>query len=100
MRRDDLIRVRHMLESAKDAVFFARNRTRTDLDSDRMLTLSIIKSVEILGEAASKVTKEGRDDDKQIPWSDIVAMRNRLIHAYFDIDLDRSGILSPKTYRR
>jgi uncharacterized protein with HEPN domain len=89
MRRDDLIRVRHMLEAAKDAVFFARNKIRADLDSDRMLTLSIIKSVEILGEAASKVTKEGREGYGQIPWSDIVAMRNRLIHVYFDIDLDR-----------
>lgn len=52
MRRDDLIRVRHMLESAGEAVLFARNRTRKDLDNDRMLTLSIVKSVELIGEAA------------------------------------------------
>ena len=48
MRKDDLIRVRHMLEAAGEAVLFARNRTRKDLDNDRMLTLSIVKSVELI----------------------------------------------------
>jgi uncharacterized protein with HEPN domain len=72
MLRDDLIRIRHMLDAAKETISFADNKTRDDLESDRMLVLSIVKSIEIVGEAASKV-----------------AMRNRLIHAYFDIDLDR-----------
>ncbi len=53
-----------------------------------MLTLSIIKSVEMIGEAASKVTDETRKAHTAIPWTDIVAMRNRLIHVYFDINLD------------
>ena len=89
MRKDDLIRVRHMLEAAREAVLFARNRTRKDLDNDRMLTLSIVKSVELIGEAATRISKEARDTHPEIPWTDIVAMRNRLIHVYFDIDLDR-----------
>lgn len=54
-----------------------------------MLTLSIVKSVELIGEAASRISKECRDTHPEIPWNDIVAMRNRLIHVYFDIDLDR-----------
>jgi uncharacterized protein with HEPN domain len=77
-----------MLDSAKEAISFAKNRTRNDLDGDRMLTLSIVKSVEIIGEAASKVTEETRELIHEIPWSDITAMRNRLIHGYFDINLD------------
>ncbi|MGB5159023.1 MAG: HepT-like ribonuclease domain-containing protein [Desulfobacterales bacterium] len=89
MRKDNLIHIRHMLEAAEDAISFARNRTRRDLDDDRMFTLSIVKSVELIGEAASKISKEGKDAHPEIPWSDIVAMRNRLIHVYFDIDLDR-----------
>lgn len=89
MRKDDLIRVRHMLDAACEAMSFVRNRTRTDLDNDRMLTLSIVKSVELIGEAASRVSKESRDSYPKIPWADIIAMRNRLIHVYFDIDLDR-----------
>ena len=89
MLRDDFIRVRHMLDAAKEAISFADNKTRDDLENNRMLALSIVKSIEIVGEAASKVTKGSREEHPEIPWTDIVAMRNRLIHAYFDIDLDR-----------
>ena len=53
-----------------------------------MLVLSPVKSIEIVGEAASKVSIELRAEITIIPWSDIVAMRNRLIHAYFEINLD------------
>jgi uncharacterized protein with HEPN domain len=89
MRKDDLVRLRHMLDAARDAISFTRNATRKTLDSDRKLTLSLVKSIEIIGEAASKVSKESREQCPGVPWTDIVAMRNRLIHAYYDIDLDR-----------
>lgn len=89
MRKDDLIRIRHMLDAAGEAVTFARDKTRPDLDKNRMLTLSIIKAIELIGEAASQVSKESRDLHPEIPWAVIITMRNRLIHAYFDIDLDR-----------
>ncbi|NVL90305.1 MAG: DUF86 domain-containing protein [Desulfobacterales bacterium] len=89
MRKDDLVRLRHMLDAAKEAIGFVQNRTRSALEGDRMLVLSIVKSIEILGEAATRVTKECHNEFPQIPWRNIIAMRNRLIHAYFDIDLDR-----------
>lgn len=89
MQKDNIIRLRHMLEAAREALSFSKNKIKGDLYSDRMLTLSIIKSIEIIGEAASTVTKEFRDKHNEIPWANIVAMRNRLIHVYFDIDLDR-----------
>ena len=89
MLKDNIIRLRHMLDAAREALSFSKNKTRNDLDSDRMLALSIIKSIEIIGEAASTVTNEFRDMHNEIPWANIVAMRNRLIHAYYDIDLDR-----------
>lgn len=89
MRRDDLIRIRHMLDAAREARQFAHNKTRGDLHSDRMLSLSIVKSIEIIGEAATQVTEETREEYPEIPWSAIVGMRNRLTHVYFDIDYDR-----------
>lgn len=89
MRRDDAIRVRHMLEAAREAIGFTKGFQRQDLSSNRMLVLSLVKSIEIIGEAASTVTTETRILHPSIPWRDIVAMRNRLIHVYFDIDLDR-----------
>jgi len=88
MRREDSVRFRHMLDAAKEAISFAKNKARNNLDNNRMLVLSLVKSIEIIGEAASKVTNETKEKFPKIPWANMIAMRNRLIHAYFDIDLD------------
>ena len=77
-----------MLDAANEALEFVRGKRRLDLDTDRKLVLSLIKELEIIGEAASKVSAEIRTQYGAIPWQDISGMRNRLIHAYFDIDLD------------
>lgn len=89
MQKADAVRIRHMLDSAREAIAFAHGRTRKDLDGNRMLVLALVKSIEIIGEAASKVSPEARTYLSALPWPSIVGMRNRLIHAYFDIDLDR-----------
>ncbi|MGO8703922.1 MAG: DUF86 domain-containing protein [Candidatus Brocadiia bacterium] len=88
MRSDDLIRLRHMLDAANEARSFAAGKTRDDLNANRMLVLSLVKDIEVLGEAATKVSAAVRTATPEIPWQDIVDMRNRLIHGYFDIDLD------------
>jgi len=88
MRSEDRIRLQHMLEAARDALAFAAGRTREDLDGDRKLVLAVVKCVEIIGEAASHVSEEGRSEASGLAWKDMVAMRHRLVHAYFDIDLD------------
>lgn len=59
------------------------------LDHDRVLTLSLVKSIEIVGEAVSRVSRECQERNAEIPWASIIATRNRLIHGYFDIALDR-----------
>lgn len=87
--KEDEIRLRHMLDAAKEAISFVNDKTRSDLDNDRKLTLSLVKCIEIVGEAATKVTTVTRDQYPAIPWGEIITMRHRLIHAYFDIDLDR-----------
>ena len=89
MREDDLVRLRHMLDAAQEAMAFARDETRASLESDRKLALALVKDIEIIGEAASKIAKECQVAHPQIPWSAIIGMRNWLIHAYFDIDLDQ-----------
>lgn len=88
MKRDDVIRLRHMLDAAREAMTFAQARNRSDLDSNRMLVLSLVKDIEIIGEAAYQVTETTRDQLQDIPWDDIIGMRHRLVHAYFDINLD------------
>jgi len=88
MRKDDRIRLHHMLEAAKEVSSFADNCTRADLDKDRKLELALIKDIEIIGEAATKLTKECRDAWSHIPWDSIIGMRHRLIHAYFEVNRD------------
>jgi len=63
-------------------------RSRADLDSDRMLLFAVVRAIEVVGEAASKLSEEFRAAHPGIPWRAIVGMRNRLIHAYFDIDTE------------
>ncbi len=82
------MRLQHMLEAATEALSFIQSKTRSDLNKDRMLVLSLVKELEIIGEAASKVSPEVRSQNSASPWQDISGMRNRLIHAYFDVNLD------------
>ena len=88
MLRDDEIRLRHMLDAAREALSFAQGRTRGELDNDRQLGLALVKAIEIVGEAAAQVSEPTRRRLPDMPWERIVGMRNRLVHAYFDINPD------------
>ncbi len=89
MAIDDQTRLNHMLDSAKEALTFIEGRKRCDLDQDRMLLHSLVRCIEIIGEAAPGISQDCRDTNPGVPLREITAMRNRLIHGYFDIDLDR-----------
>ncbi|MBM4395565.1 MAG: DUF86 domain-containing protein [Deltaproteobacteria bacterium] len=86
---DDLVRVRHILDAAREALAFVDGRERADLDRDRKLALALVRLIEVIGEAASRVGPDFRARHPEVPWAAIVAMRNRLIHAYYEVDPDR-----------
>jgi len=86
MRPEDRTRLRHMLDAGETVAQFIAGRRREDLDADRLLLFAVVRAIEVLGEAASKVSAEARAAAPDIPWGTIVSMRNRLIHGYFDID--------------
>ncbi|MCX8016669.1 MAG: DUF86 domain-containing protein [Rhodocyclaceae bacterium] len=88
MSPDDRWRILHMIEAAEQALDFVRERKRADLEDDPMLRLALTRAIEIVGEAAAQVSEAGRAELAAIPWPQIVGMRNRLVHAYFDINLD------------
>jgi uncharacterized protein with HEPN domain len=88
MNPHDRVRLRHALDAMNAAMEFAAGRKRSDLDSDRMLLFALVRAIEIVGEAVGKVTPETRAEMPDVPWSAITGMRNRLIHAYFDINRD------------
>lgn len=90
MKPDDAIRLRHIADALEAAINFVKGRRREDLDNDQMLAFGLVHALQIVGEAASKISDETRNEQPQIPWATIIGMRHRLVHAYFDIDL---GIL-------
>ncbi len=85
---DDLTRLKHIRQAAIEAINFMANRTRDDLDNERMLSLALVRLIEIMGEAANNISDQKQSRYPDIPWRRIIGMRNRLVHAYFEVDLD------------
>ncbi|MBI3307288.1 MAG: DUF86 domain-containing protein [Candidatus Omnitrophica bacterium] len=91
MRLEDKIRLRHMLDASRKAVEFCAGKTEVDLAKDEMLTLAVIRLIEIVGEAAKNISVDVRNSHPGIPWKEISGTRDRLIHGYFDVDLEILG---------
>jgi uncharacterized protein with HEPN domain len=88
MNDRDRVRLQHMLEATVEAAAFIKNRVPQDLAKDRILLLALVKEIEIIGEAASQISEEFRANSPEIPWAKIKGMRNRLIHAYSEVNID------------
>ncbi len=82
------VSLRHMLDRALEAVAMTEGKTRADLDEDRQLNLALVRLLEIIGEAATRIPKEDQARYTDISWPEIVSLRNRLIHGYDTVDFD------------
>jgi uncharacterized protein with HEPN domain len=85
---DDETRLREMLDYAGRAVDAIRGRSRSDLDRDMIVAAALERFIEVIGEAAGRVSEDRRAAAPDIPWRQIVGMRNRLIHGYGTVDHD------------
>ena len=88
MSKTDEVCLQHMLDATRKAVAFTQGRTRTDLDNDEILALAVVRLIEILGEAAKNVSQTTKDQFPEISWRQIAGTRDRLSHAYFEVNLD------------
>jgi uncharacterized protein with HEPN domain len=88
MPKDENIRLQHMLDAAVKAVELTKTRKRVDFDTDETLILATERLLEIIGEASKNISDNLKNTHPEIAWKEIAAFRNRLIHGYFDIDLD------------
>ncbi len=82
------VRLNHMLDAAREVIVFTSGRSRADLDSDQMLLRALSMSTGIIGEAASHLSDEVKEKYPEIPWRQIIGMRNFLFHEYFRVDPD------------
>jgi len=88
MKESDIFRLRHILEAARETLSFTAGYKREDLNTNRMLMHTLAREIEIISEAASKLSPEAREQIPNIEWRKVVGMRNRLVHVYYDINLD------------
>lgn len=77
-----------MLEHAMEAQSHASGRSIEDVRNSRVLQLALFHLVEIIGEAASRVSAETRSQNPEIPWRGVIGMRNRIVHGYEVLDVD------------
>jgi uncharacterized protein with HEPN domain len=80
--------LRDMLDHARRAVEAVADKDRSHLDSDLILAAALERFIEVIGEAASKVSPSTRASSPEIPWKEIIGMRNRLVHGYAAVDHD------------
>jgi len=67
---------------------YLRGSNRAGLQQSQLLTYGLVRCLEIIGEAAARMSDGSRELLPSVPWQQIIGMRNRLIHAYFDVDTD------------
>jgi uncharacterized protein with HEPN domain len=86
--RDVAVALRHMRDAAARAIEISRPLDRGSLAPDGLETLALTRLVEVIGEAARRVSEPVRQEHPAIPWRQIAGTRDRLIHGYDQVDLD------------
>jgi uncharacterized protein with HEPN domain len=88
MQKDDLVYVGHMLDTAESIAHKVVGKSRADFDADENLRLALTHLIQVIGEAARRVSPGFQTSHPQIPWKNIVGMRNRVVHDYMYVDFD------------
>lgn len=88
MSKDDSVYLQHTIDAIKRIEEYTSDVDNRDFTSNHLVQDGVIRQIEIIGEAAKRVSKKLKDNNKHIPWKDIVGMRNKLIHDYFGVDAD------------
>lgn len=87
-RPEDETLLRDMVDHARRAIAAVAGKERGDLDVDDVLAAALERFIEVVGEAASKISPAARESLPGVPWFEIIGMRNRLIHGYASVDHD------------
>lgn len=92
-RPGDEARIRHMLDASRRAVELSEGKDVRNLHPDNETALALARLLEILGEASARISPELRDRYPEVPWREISGTRNRVIHEYFDVDMEIVGAI-------
>lgn len=86
--RDDRVYLRHILDAIAQIEEYTQGISKNDFPSNRLIQDGTVRELEIIGEASRNLSEEFRAEHSAVPWPEIIAMRNRIVHAYFELDLD------------
>ncbi len=88
-QRDDSVYLKHIRDAIARIQQYTRGVSKTSFLRESLVQDAVIRQIEIIGEAARRVSEKIRSENVQIPWQDIAGMRNKLIHDYFGVDLEK-----------
>jgi len=88
MPKNEKVYVGHMLDTAQKAMDALKDKSRPQFDQDEILKAGVSYFIKTIGEAASTISEEFRDQNTDIPWTDILGMRRKIVHDYLTVDFD------------
>ncbi len=88
MPKDDLVYIGHMLDMAQKVVSKVRGISRQTYDDDENLQFALVHLVQVIGEAARRVSTAGQVAYAHLPWREVIGMRHKIVHDYMDVDTD------------
>jgi len=89
MARDELLYLRHVLDAINTVEEYLQGVDEEKFKATRLLQDGAIRQIEIIGEAARHISKDIRKTYSEVPWQDIAGMRDKLIHGYFGVDIEK-----------
>lgn len=96
MNKDPLVFIKHIRDAITDIEHSVKNLSQNEFKENKDIKDATIRRIEIIGEATKNVPESFRTKHPEIPWSDIAGMRDKLIHEYFGVNLDRVWVVVKK----
>ena len=88
MKRDDAVYLRHILDAIKQIEKYLKGISKEQFMENKLLQDGVVRQLEIIGEASRHLSEGLRQRHPEVPWRQIIGMRNRIIHEYFNVDLE------------